>query len=528
MSRNFRKSIYMAIITCLLIVPLVSAKSSKAKKNSAIELSKKHIKAVNRQRRISCHNDQGAPPQSFGVDVKKWVDVNFSLFDEPGSQVDSISWCMDEGNMAKYPSQVIPVDDSPYLKKWLDAGIDIFKVMVEETHKRGLEAFYSYRVNGSDSASGKKYNWAKLPMKEKHPELLIPAWPTPRWNYKFKEVRDYKISILKELAENYDFDGIDLDFSRMPPSLTIGQQWELRDELTDFVRKARLMLLEIEKKRGRPFLFGARVPSTVAGCHYDGLDVETWAKENLVDIFFVGSRSFELDLVGFRRITKGTNIKLYPSIDDYHASEKYRQHSIEFLRAVFSNWYHQGADGAQTYNCHTWSDELGRKFQHEIGLTHIVMTPKSQQIAYHEVGTLETMRFKDKIYAIQRRYGELGTSWNVYHNINCQAQLPAVLGKDNLPTIFTMYIGDDLSTNAERLKNTELKLHLPAGDIAEVKLNGVKLPSPTAKDEWLKFQTTPRQFAVGENLISVRIWSGAKNLPEKVTVEKVEVHVDYK
>ena len=39
------------------------------------------------------------------------------------------------------------------------------------------------------------------------------------------------------------------------------------------------------------------------GYDFDGMDVETWARDRLVDIFFLGNRSLEVDIDGFRRIT---------------------------------------------------------------------------------------------------------------------------------------------------------------------------------------------------------------------------------
>ena len=67
-------------------------------------------------------------------------------------------------------------------------------------------------------------------------------------------------------------------------------------------------------------------------------------------MFVLGCRSFEVDVAGFRRTTQGKNIKLYPSLDDGHASDGYCNPPVEVLRGVLSNWNRQGADGVQTFN----------------------------------------------------------------------------------------------------------------------------------------------------------------------------------
>ena len=149
-------------------------------------------------------------------------------------------------------------------------------------------------------------------MKEAHPEWLIHTWKenfnvqhTTKdingfWNFAFNGVREHKLKILQEVCENYDLDGIEIDFARICPVLPPGHQWENRDRLTEFMRSLRFMLLEIEKKRDKPLLIAARVPENLQGCHFDGIDVDTWAQEELVDIFVMGVRSFDVDIHAFQ------------------------------------------------------------------------------------------------------------------------------------------------------------------------------------------------------------------------------------
>ena len=66
------------------------------------------------------------------------------------------------------------------------------------------------------------------------------------------------------------------------------------------------------KKRGRPLLLAARVPEDLIGCHFDGMDVETWVRDFLVDILVVGTRTANADIAAFRHMVKGTPIKIYP------------------------------------------------------------------------------------------------------------------------------------------------------------------------------------------------------------------------
>ena len=73
-----------------------------------------------------------------------------------------------------------------------------------------------------------------------------------------------KLNVVREVAEMYDFDGIQIDFARIPV-LFPEEQWLHRDILTDFMRAVRTTLLDIEEKRGRPLLLAARIPEDLMG-----------------------------------------------------------------------------------------------------------------------------------------------------------------------------------------------------------------------------------------------------------------------
>jgi len=378
---------------------------------------------------------------------------------------------------------------------------------------------------------------ARLPMKEQHPDWILKDswWGGGLWNFAVPEVQDYKVAIFREVAENYDYDGISVDFGRHPPALPIGEQWAHHEAMTNFIRKVRLMLQEVAEKRGRPFLLAVRVGASPAGCHYDGLDVETWVRQNLVDIIIIGVRSTKVEIGDFRSITEGTYVKVYPCIDDIHSPGGYHHPPIEFFRGLAINWWKQGADSIVTFNFSNESAAMAPT----IGMS--AFAPHQQ--AYHEIGDPELIRFKDKMFVIGRRYGAgwdklpsgWGTLpdatkhiWDFYQNMNHEASLPVALPANGYPVIESLYVGDDIAGNSERVESVELRTLLSgaaAEDVVEVKLNGILLTAPTMQDDgWRIFTLRPRYFAVGENLVSAR--AAAAQGP--ITIEKLEVHVNYK
>ena len=539
-------------------------------------LSGAHLAAIGRKRRVIVNYDTelGSPiiaHRLTGNDIEQLTADYLALFDEEGVEVDSIWWCWLDGNYANYPSQLLPVWQLEGLRVWWDAGIDPLRAFLEATHRRGKEAFLSYRLNGTDMAAVAPLS--KPLLKEAHPEWLIHTWESHGnagyWNFAVPEVREYKAAILRELAENYDYDGIEIDFARTPVTLPPGKQWEQHEHLTELMRTIREVTLEVEQRRRRPFLLAARIPETQEGCHFDGIDVEAWVAESLVDLLVLGNRSLDVDLPGFRKIVAGSPIKLYPCLDDHHASDGYLHPPIEVLRGVFANWWHQGADGIQTFNfLNTAATAANDKAKAEL----TTYQPLHRQ-AYREMATPEQLSSKDKAFVLQRRGGGHGPTvvpnpeqWDtprwMYYLTNMQAPLPAQLASDGrADTLLIVYVADDAVGQSNSVGCVQVRLllsdphaanapaerRLPSEVVAsqahhlvttpllattsnavEVRVNNGLLSGPATEGGWLVFRARPAQLAQGRNLVGVRCSAPRSAAAPTIVVEKLEVWVRYR
>jgi hypothetical protein len=319
------------------------------------------------------------------------------------------------------------------------------------------------------------------------------------------------------------------------------------------------MTLAVGRKRGRPYLLAARVPENLEGCHFDGMDVETWVREGLVDLLVLGNRSFDVDLPAFRRLTAGTPIKLYPCLDDHHASDGYEKPPIEILRGVFASWWHQGADGIQTFNFLNYTPaaaaELGWKEADYLppSVVHARPVWEVHRQAYQEMADPRALRERDKMFVVQRRGGGHGPSvvpdpadWTtprwMYYLTNMFAPLPAALANDGkADTLLFPYVADDVTAaagqvrqvrvrvllsdpeaeglpTAERLEAVTMASHDPPGrrrrnipprrgieKQVEARLNNALLGPPVVQKGWLVFRARPEQLAVGKNLVGLRV-----------------------
>jgi hypothetical protein len=361
-------------------------------------------------------------------------------------------------------------------------------------------------------------------------------------------VRECTVKALREVAERYDFDGLQIDFARHVPCLPPGRQWELRHHVTELMRMARGMVLEVGRNRGRPLLLAAKVPQNLKGCHVDGFDVAAWCGKGLVDVLTLGSRSIDVDLADFRRIA-GRNVKLQPCFDDHHTTDGYRYAPIEVLRGVFANWWQQGADSVVTFNWSCAPPEACKRLGQLTG-------PITHQQAYHEIGSPATVAFKDKTFVVQRRGGY---PWaEGFFNRNDTALLPLRL-RSGTPATIPVRLSDNLAQHAARVKSVTLRAVLfgaPDDQTVHAKLNGAPLPLLTRDPRWkdaqifspkpqpasggngvyrvdprqrllrLDFNVDPRNCRVGQNLVRLLIGRTSEPAAE-VALEKLEVRVCY-
>jgi hypothetical protein len=558
--KNQVKTVNVFIKNLLLLMVLSGLSLTQTVAQPVIELSQKHIDAVNRHRGLVLQYDAYGNYKNMGVDFKKWITGVFKSVDQPGNQVDAIWWDIGGySDMSDWPNSLYQnyVGGLPYvqpkLKNWWDQGIDWISELVGETRKRKLEVFWNHRISEVFSTIGWKGPIGPVnPLMKAHPDWFIRSWyDQGLWNLASPEVRQYKLAYLTELIQRYELDGIQLDFARHVPCLPVGRQWELRDNVTEFVQMVRLMMLEMEKKLGRPLLLAVKVPQNLEGCHVDGFDVETWAKQNLVDIFTLGTRSIDVDLAFYRRITAGLNIKLQPCWDDHHSTDAYRSPPLETYRGIFGNWWQQGADGVVIFN---WVVDGDVEYNRVKPLT-----------VASEVGSLETLYLKDKIFIVERKGGY---PWSEgFFGRNDTSPLPSILANDGRPSILIIKVCDNLRAYYDKINHVILRaviFNAKEGDEIGVRFNGVAMlpllqdhawkdnqilspnpqqPSgggmepdrpvdPNQKLLRLDFNIQPGLCRLGENRVEVyiinRVPYGHMTDISNIILEKLELHVDYK
>ena len=178
------------------------------------------------------------------------------------------------------------------LQRFKRQGIDPLAVIVERGKQVGIPIYASYRMNYFHTEPyAREFNG---PFWRGHPELQISGDFLPvgmtNLDYARPETREYVLSVFRELLDNYDLDGVNMDFTRFPPFFN-GDEANKSKSVTEFVRGLRKEVDRASARRGKRIALSA----TFYGNHLvippasgrsltpqdDGLDVETWVKEGL-------------------------------------------------------------------------------------------------------------------------------------------------------------------------------------------------------------------------------------------------------
>ena len=176
-----------------------------------------------------------------------------------------------------------------------DEGTDILKVVTEHMHANNKEVLAAIRLSDTHHRRLNKYDPLAPLFAINNPHFVIKQ-PDKRTNetaldYSYPEVRNHRMAIMKELAFEYDIDGLELNFVRWAKHFPRDKGREKAPIMTAYVKRIRKMLDAATRKRKRKkrLTLGIRVPESIDACWLAGMDVETWVKSGWIDFVVVST-----------------------------------------------------------------------------------------------------------------------------------------------------------------------------------------------------------------------------------------------
>ena len=460
-----------------------------------------------------------------------------------------------DGLIAYYRSRRCPNWKSPAFARFdamMDGGVMPLDIFVDEARNQGIELLAGFRMNDRHGIN--------KPFFEAHPNWILKDLGHGV-DYSLPEVRDWIFSIMQEVPERFDVDGIELNFVRhgycFPPS-------EARDRhplMSEFMRRLRAMLDRTGEKKGRRLLMGVRVPTTVEECRHFGFDVPTWVGEGLVDYVAPTDyhyTNFNMKVEQFASIVRAADsCYLYPAIQA-DVPGNCTIMTLDNYRAAVRNFHEAGADGVSTHNydVYMWGQLRSKSYPGPAD-----MYPKA-------LGYFNTLKNPDAVAAGDRHYLFLPLWAHELHPKGYRGiGIPhhrATVSESSPSAVFPFRICEHLPERTD-LSVDERGVYAgsfnragkppgawlifravgksPEDEIA-VTLNGREIPADTIRSIWhpqgrpawegrplpphteLRVNLTSPPGVYGDNTLGIGLVGKNRAEPREITVDEVEVVVN--
>jgi hypothetical protein len=182
-----------------------------------------------------------------------------------------------------------------FFNRYLDlveAGVDWLAETTKACRQRGVSPWVSVRMNdlhGHRNFAGSFFNLPLL----KNPAMRLHHSTYPSmagdWtyreglNYELREVRDLMFAQIREVVEDYDYEGLELDWWRQPLCCEPHASAATVAMMSDWFRSIRALTQHRAEKTGRPFWFGMRIPGRLEALKTIGIDIAALCREDTLD-----------------------------------------------------------------------------------------------------------------------------------------------------------------------------------------------------------------------------------------------------
>ncbi len=437
-----------------------------------------------------------------------------------GTPVDTFIYGVERGDGLFYPSKVgmqfgddkRPFTMAAYWRTWenmksLEArGLDPLKVLIDRAHEKGMDFFTSLRMS----------SFGRMPPKFRVPEGRGLAQP---------EVRDHQFAVLEELTNEYDVEGVELDFAAAPGGMPLCLRPEDVNEytpvLTDYVRKISKMVRASGKE------VGVRVYPIEAMCRERGLEAAKWIEEGLVDyvvpmlyLDFTLDPDMPIDWLIEKAHARDVPVYgiLQPYVRDEATDSPVRIYATpETARGVVANHWARGVDGIYAWFMRWPLGDSERRILTELGDPDLIAEGNRRYVQRHRSQQAVELGY-DAILPIEIKEAMPGKRYSIPFSI-----------------------ADDVVAAAQRIRRIALYLeikNLVSADRLGVFLNGKSLaeevcmrdfswnvaPYQGQKLEFHLGQVRPRK---GENLLEISLDGRPDGLVGGITIEGVQVCIEY-
>jgi len=302
-----------------------------------------------------------------------------------------------------------------------EAGVDWVAECAKACRQRGISAWASFRTNDMHGANSWEECYFNCDV-QRNPTTRLKGLSidheaplgkeTEGSDYAYSETRDYYLEMIREIVQEYDYDGIELDWNRMPLCFNPPASEEQIELLLDWTAQIRALTQKQAKKNGRPYYVAVRCPGRIEHLRTVGIDIVAMAQRDLIDVVIPANQWQMIWDFPVERYRKqfGDNVAIYGSLDNApnwlycrdkaQTTHGYRLISADpaMMRGAAASLMANGSEGFETYNF----------FAPDTRGNHMGADADKQKSQYSAIAGLDDLSFlqgKEKHYALQTSYG---------------------------------------------------------------------------------------------------------------------------
>ena len=310
-----------------------------------------------------------------------------------------------------------------------EAGVDWLRVSIEACREYGLSTWVSVRMNDVHGSFDPECMLMNCPLYGEARYRLrgtVPEIPDETnsyhsgLNYECREVRDFMFAQIRELVEDYEFTGLELDWLRNPLCCEPIASAQTIAMMTGWIGEVRALTRAKAEQTGHAYPLGMRTPGDFGAMRAIGLDIVGLVKDGLLD--FVCPSNFwqttwDMPYDRLRR-ELGDAVVLYGVIEDapnwlmcagedtggedlplcsWGTSTRLLSASAPLLRGNAAGKLALGAEGIEFFNFFATDSDLWNNDEHPPTL--------ADYAAIHGIAQLETLRGQPKGYTFSTPFG---------------------------------------------------------------------------------------------------------------------------
>ena len=202
---------------------------------------------------------------------------------------------------------------------YLAQNLDLYAIWFDQCRKDGLTSWLSVRMNDCHCNNLDDHLLlSEFTLNHKQLRRVTHHRYDNYFNncldYGQEPARQHYLDYIRECLENYDFDGLELDWMREIFCFKLGQEQRGIAIINDFMRTVKQMVDTAARKRGHPIRLSVRLPHSPITALKLGFDVMTWVKEGLIALVIPTPRwestDNDMPIDFWKKLLAGTGVEL--------------------------------------------------------------------------------------------------------------------------------------------------------------------------------------------------------------------------